>query len=161
VAGERPVTPSATIRAARASDLAPLARSLAGQPLLERYGTDAAALERSLSSALARGDGLAVAEEAGAPRGLAWFLVEGTFALGGYLKLIALAPGAEGRGLGGALLDEVERQVAARSRHLFLLVSHFNDGARRFYARRGYREAGALPSLVREGIDEVVMWRRL
>ena len=149
------------IRDARAEDLAPLARALAGQPLLARYGTSAAALERSLVEARARGDGLLVAEEGGTPRGIAWFLDGGTFALGGYLRLIALAPGEEGRGLGGALLDEVERRVHARSRHLFLLVSGFNDGARRFYAARGYREVGAIPELVREGIDEILLWKRL
>lgn len=149
------------IRPARGDEAEAIALAVADQPLLARYGTTCAGLARSLDQALARGDGLLVAQEEGAVRGMAWFLASGTFALGGYLRLIALAPGTEGRGVGGLLLDAVEQEVAKASRHLFLLVSDFNDGARRFYAARGYRESGALPALVHEGIDEIVMWRRL
>jgi ribosomal protein S18 acetylase RimI-like enzyme len=149
------------IRELAPEDLDPLSRALAGQPLMARYGTTADGLRGSLERARSRGDGLLVADEAGAPCGLAWFLVEGTLALGGYLRLIALRPGSEGRGTGSALLAEVERRVRARSPNLFLLVTSDNDRARRFYAARGYAECGALPSLVREGIDEVLMWKRL
>lgn len=149
------------IREPRSEELAPLARALAGQPLLARYGTSAEGLARSLEAARARGEGLLVADDGGGAGGLAWFLVEGTFALGGYLRLIALAPGGEGRGTGSALLAEVEARVRARSPNLFLLVTRDNDRARRFYAARGYAEAGVLSSLVRPGIDEVVMWKRL
>ena len=70
-------------------------------------------------------------------------------------------PGCESRGLGARLMDEVERRTAEASRHLFLLVSSHNEGARRFYARRGYVETGTLPALVRADIDEVIMWKRL
>jgi ribosomal protein S18 acetylase RimI-like enzyme len=149
------------IREPRAEELAPLAARIAPQPLLQRYGVTAEGLARDLVAGLERGDGLLVAEEGGVPVGLVWFLTAGTFGLGGYLRLIALQPGAEGRGLGGALLLEVERCVAARSRALFLLVSHFNEGARRFYAARGYREAGVLPGMVRPEVDEVILYKRL
>jgi ribosomal protein S18 acetylase RimI-like enzyme len=97
----------------------------------------------------------------GAPRGFAWYLPSGTFAAGGYLRLIALAPGGERHGLGGALLDAVERDVAAHARHLFLLVSDWNDGARRFYARRGYAEVGRLPAFVLPDTDEIICCKRL
>ena len=153
---------SPRVREARSEDLESIALAVAKQPLLARYGTTCAALVDSLTAALARGEGLLVVEESGAIAGLAWFLATGMFgSLGGYLRLIAVAPGHEGRGLGGVLLDEVERRVALASRRLFLLVSHFNEGARRFYARRGYRESGTLPSLVKEGIDEILLWRWL
>lgn len=156
------MSPSTTIRPARADEVDAIADATAGQPLLARYGSDRASLARALAGALDRGEPVLVAvDDSGAPLGFAWFLTRGTLSLGGYLRLIALAPGAEGRGVGARLLDEVERATSADSRHLFLLVSGFNDGARRFYARRGYREAGTLPSLVKEGIDEILMWKRL
>lgn len=149
------------VREATPADLPSLAAALAGLPLLLRYGTSADALARSLAAAQARGDGLLVAEQEGEACGLAWFLLEGTFALGGYLRLIGLRPGCEGSGLGSLLLGEVERRTAARSGHLFLLCTADNQGARRFYARRGYTEAGELPGLVRPGLDEVILWKRL
>lgn len=152
---------SFVIRDARAGECAALADAVAEQPLLRRYEVEAVKLAIHLEAALARGDGVVVIEDRGRVAGFAWFLPEGTFAAGGYLKLIALAPGSEGRGLGGALLDEVERRVALASRALFLLVSHWNEGARRFYAERGYSEVGRLPAFVRVDTDEIICMKRL
>ena len=149
------------IRNAREADLPGLARAVAAQPLMQRYGTGAETLEQSLRGALARGEELIVVEDAEGACGIAWFLPSGTFALGGYLRLISLFPGHEGRGLGALLLDEVERRTALASRHLFLLCTADNDPALRFYARRGYRDSGLLPDLVRPGIHEVILWKRL
>lgn len=149
------------IRAARPDEIDAIAIAVAGQPLMERYGNGAEGLARSFRGAVERGEDFVVAVEEEGLRGMAWFLRTGTFALGGYLRLISVFPGCEGRGLGALLMDEVERRTAESSRHLFLLVSSHNEGARRFYARRGYREAGALPALVRPDIDEVIMWKRL
>jgi ribosomal protein S18 acetylase RimI-like enzyme len=152
---------SALVRDARSEDVRELAPELAALPLLTRYGTSAERLAADLDAALGRGEGLIVVEEAGRTAGLAWFLPTGTFALGGYLRLIALRAGTEGQGLGAALLDEVERRVAARSRSLFLLCSHWNQAARRFYAGRGYHEVGVLPGFVRADTDEVICMKRL
>jgi GNAT superfamily N-acetyltransferase len=149
------------VRPARADELPALAAAVAPQPLLARYGVTAAGLARDLDAALARAEPILVADDDGTPAGFAWFLHQGTFASGGYLRLIALVPGREGHGAGAALLDAVEREVATRARHLFLLVSHWNDGARRFYARRGYLEAGTLPAFVRPDTDEIICWKRL
>ena len=149
------------IRDARREEIPALALAVAPQPLLSRYQITAEKLTQSLEGALARGDGLIVAEEEGSARGFAWFLPTGTFALGGYLRLIALAPGSEGRGLGAQLLDEVERRVAQSSRSMFLLVSHWNQSARRFYAARGYAEVGNLPGFVRADTDEIVCMKKL
>lgn len=149
------------VRALEPAEVPALARALAEVPLMQRYGRDAAALERALAAAHGRGEGLLVAEEEGIVRGLAWFLREGTLAMGGYLRLIAMLPGAEGKGAGAALLAAFEAEVAARSRHAFLLVSDFNDGARRFYERHGYTRVGALAALVLPDVAEVLYWKRL
>jgi ribosomal protein S18 acetylase RimI-like enzyme len=150
-----------TLRELLRDEVDAIARAVADQPLLQRYGTTAEKLARGLAEAIERGDPVIAVEEGGVVHGFAWFLPTGTFAIGGYLRLIALVPGAEGRGLGAALLDEVERRVAARSRTLFLLVSHWNEGARRFYARRGYAEVGRLPGFVRDDTDEIVCMKRV
>ena len=149
------------VREARLDDLAPLAETVARQPLMQRYGTGADGLARSLHAAHARGEGLLVAELDSRLAGMAWYLAHGTFALGGYLRLIALCPGREGGGLGALLLDEVERRIAAHSGHLFLLCTADNEAALRFYARRGYRDSGRLPDLVQPGLHEVILWKRL
>jgi GNAT superfamily N-acetyltransferase len=138
-----------------------LARGLAEVPLMVRYGRGAAALERSLAAAHGRGEGLLVADEGGVLRGLAWFLREGTLAMGGYLKLIAVLPGAEGKGTGAALLEAFEAETRARSAHGFLLVSDFNLGAQRFYERHGYARVGAMPALVLPDVAELLYWKRL
>ena len=152
---------SVIVRDARRDELPPLALAAAQQTLLVRYHADGARLGADLQAALDRGEPILVAEHDGAAAGFAWYLPHGGLGLGAYLRLIALAPGSEGHGLGTALMDELERRVAAASRHLFLLVSHFNDGARRFYAARGYRECGLLPGIVRPEIDEIICWKRL
>lgn len=149
------------VRAVDPTEIPALARALAEVPLMVRYGRDAAALERALAGAHGRGEGLLVAEDGGGIRGLAWFLREGTLAMGGYLRLIAMLPGAEGKGAGAALLAAFEAEVGARSAHAFLLVSDFNEGARRFYERHGYVRVGELAGLVLPDVAEVLYWKRL
>ena len=146
-----------------------LAAAVADQPLLVRYGVTRDGLARSLSHALVAGEGLLVGEDQSIGEGratdrllgFAWYLPQGGFGLGGYLKLIALAPGAESRGLGRALLTAVEQAASAHSAHLFLLVSDFNLAAQRFYERAGYARSGALPGLVLPDVTELIYHRRL
>jgi ribosomal protein S18 acetylase RimI-like enzyme len=150
-----------TVRPILPGEVASLAGALASLPLLRRYGRAAGALAGDLAAALARGERLLVADAGGGLRGLAWFLPAGTFALGGYLRLVAVLPGSQGSGVGAALLAAFEAEVAAASRHAFLLVSDFNEGAQRFYERHGYARCGALPGLVLPEVAELVYWKRL
>ncbi|HEY2745462.1 MAG TPA: GNAT family N-acetyltransferase [Polyangia bacterium] len=150
-----------TIRPARLDELPALARAVAAQKLLTHYEIGAPRLAQLLAEAIGRGEPVLVVDDGGGARGFAWYLYAGTLGVGGYLRLIALVPGSEGHGAGAALLDAVEADVATRARHLFLLVSHWNEGARRFYARRGYAEVGCLPAFVRADTDEIICWKRL
>src|SRR5262249_16186050 len=95
------------------------------------------------------------------PQGLAWFHTSGTFAMGGYLRLLAVVAGAERRGAGAALLAEFERRVAEARRHAFLLVSEYNIDAQRFYERHGYARVGSLARLLLPDVDELIYWKRL
>jgi ribosomal protein S18 acetylase RimI-like enzyme len=149
------------IRPVAAPDVPPLAEGLTELPLLRRYGRSPQKLHAALEAALARGDGLLVAEEGGAPAGLAWFLTSGTLALGGYLRLLAVLGPFQGRGIGAQLLAAYELETARTSAHSFLLTSRWNARAQRFYERAGYRRVGLLPSLVVEGEDEALYWKRL
>ena len=72
----------------------------------------------------------------------------------GYVQLLGVAEAARGQGVGRALMALAERIAFARGPNLFLCVSGFNTGARRFYARLGFEEVGCLPNFLVEGEDE-------
>ena len=147
------------IRAAVAEDVAPLAEVLAPLPLFSAYGFTAEELGARFHGALSRGEGLLVALQDGAPVGVCWFLESGTFATGSYLRLLAVKPGLQGRGVGEQLLRAWEARGASAKGGLFLLASDFNEAAHRFYARHGYREVGRLPGFARPGVTEVIFWK--
>lgn len=149
------------LRPAAVEDLPPLAAGLARLPLMVRYGRDAGRIEADLAAALARGDGLLLSVEDRRPTGLAWFLREGTFGMGGYLRLMAVLPEAQARGTGAALLAAFEAEVAAVSRHAFLLCSDFNSAAQGFYERHGWTRVGAIPGLVLDDVAELILWKRV
>jgi len=142
-------------------DVPPLAAGLARLPLMERYRRSAEKLEADVRAAIARGDGLIAAEAGGELAGICWFLHHGTLGMGGYLRLIAVLDGAQGRGAGAALLSAYEAEVARGAAHAFLLVSDFNAPAQRFYERHGWSRVGAIPKLVLPDVDELVYWKRL
>jgi ribosomal protein S18 acetylase RimI-like enzyme len=76
---------------------------------------------------------------------------------GAYIELFAVLPGAQGQGVGEGALGLIEQGYRGRTGNLWLLVSGFNRGARRFYERQGFRVIGVIPDLVAEGQDEVLM----
>jgi ribosomal protein S18 acetylase RimI-like enzyme len=84
-------------------------------------------------------------------------VVRQKFLIGDYLELLGIAEGAQDRGLGTRLLAHVESIVFARTKNLFACVSEFNEPARRFYARHGYREIGPIPDLLITGATEILL----
>ncbi len=80
---------------------------------------------------------------------------------GPYLQLIGLLPPFHRRGIGEQALDWIESEARGRFRNLWLCVSAFNTDARRLYERQGYTLAGRLDDLVYEGLDELLMRKRL
>ena len=83
--------------------------------------------------------------------------VDGTVAgfvmvVGDEVEQVYVDPAHRGSGLAGVLLDEAERQVAAGGHDVaWLAVVEGNARARRFYASRGWADAGALPYEVTAG----------
>lgn len=60
-----------------------------------------------------------------------------------YIHVLATVPNARGQGWGGKLIELAEVSAAeAGLRHMSIIVSDANDGARRLYERCGYGEAG-------------------
>ena len=151
------------IRTLEAGDIPALALGVSSLPLMRRYSRTPETLAADFRAALERGESLLVWDENGAAKGILWFYPSGMFGtgVGGYLRLIALVPGATGGGLGAKLLAEFEARVAKDSRHAFLLVSDFNADAQRFYEKHGYTKVGSLPKLVRPDVDELIYWKKL
>jgi ribosomal protein S18 acetylase RimI-like enzyme len=76
---------------------------------------------------------------------------------GAYLELIGLEAAYQGRGAGGEMLHWLETQARLAAQNVWVLVTAFNTGARRFYARHGYTEIGTLTDFVQPGYDEVLL----
>lgn len=95
------------------------------------------------------------AREKGAIAGFVVITMYGTFR--GYIQVLFVSPEFRGRGLGEELMAFAEKKIFARSPNVFLCVSSFNKGARRFYRRLGYRQAGLLKDFLIRGSDEVLM----
>jgi ribosomal protein S18 acetylase RimI-like enzyme len=122
-----------------------------------RYTLEPATLSASLMAAIGKGDMVLVAEHGGRVAGFAWIDPHGAFSTAPYLRLIAVDGSLRGKGVGSALLAEFEARTAAVGRDYCLLVSDWNEGARAFYEKHGYRKAGALPDFARPGITELLM----
>ncbi len=78
-------------------------------------------------------------------------------ALVGYVRAICVAPQLRGQGWGARLLAFAEARVFRESPNVFLCVSSFNAGARRFYERQGYEAVGELRDYLVAGLGEVLM----
>jgi GNAT superfamily N-acetyltransferase len=135
---------------------------MAASPVLRRYGTTRASALRAIRRAQASHDQLTVAiTPDGHVCGVAWVLPSRILTGAAYLRLLLVGEGYQGGGTGTALLAAAERAARAVSNHLILLVTTGNTGARRFYARHGYRHVGHLPGLARAGLDEALYWKTL
>jgi GNAT superfamily N-acetyltransferase len=143
-------------------DLTALAELMAGSPLLRRYGMSRDGALESLSAALQHGDVVLIARsDDGSPEGIAWLQHLRGFGAAAYLRLVLVAEDQQRRGLGERLLTEAERRAATWSRHLLVLTTADNDGARRFYERLGYRQVGRLEQLVLPDVDELLYHKAL
>lgn len=112
-------------------------------------------------------------ELAGVPQTRRYVVAEQDRALVGYagvlvvgadadVQTIAVSPGAQRQGIGGLLLDELERNAVQRgASRMFLEVSARNDAAQSLYLGRGYEVSGRRRDYYARGVDAVVMVKRL
>lgn len=106
-------------------------------------------------SPIPKGRDTFVLEIDGAVLGIA--ILRQKFLFGDYLELLGIAPSAVGHGLGSRLLSHVESLTFARAKNLFACVSDFNEGARAFYRKQGYREIGPMPNFLISGYAEILL----
>ena len=148
------------VRPARVPDAPSLAALADGHPLFARYALRPADLAAILTRAIEHGDHVWIDDEGDGPRGFAWWTPTGAFARSPYLRLLVVAADATGAGVGARLLDAVEEGAFTVASDLFALANVDNEGARRFYARRGYVEVGRLDDYVALDLHEVVLRKR-
>jgi ribosomal-protein-alanine N-acetyltransferase len=76
------------------------------------------------------------------------------------VQTIGVAPRAQGRGLGGRLLDDLLAQAVIRGcGQAFLEVRADNEAALALYGSRGFRRTGVRPGYYGRGLDAIVMRR--
>ncbi|MBK8003050.1 MAG: GNAT family N-acetyltransferase [Gemmatimonadetes bacterium] len=79
------------------------------------------------------------------------------------LYWLAVDPAAHGRGIGSALVDEMERRLAGVARLVSVDTSGRADygPTRAFYAARGYDAVARVPDFYAPGDDQVIFTKRL
>jgi GNAT superfamily N-acetyltransferase len=97
----------------------------------------------------------------GAVAGFYWSCATGMFCSFPYLRILAVKPVFRNKGVGKRLLRHFEENGFGRASKVFLAVSDFNVGARRFYKRNGYVRIGIIPELYKKGITEILMMKSL
>jgi ribosomal-protein-alanine N-acetyltransferase len=149
------------MRRGQRSDIDACARIVVADPLWRRYGLTLPQARRVLRQAMGRQEGrgrnrteLAVATLGGLVVGFVLYQRYGTFHYSGYVRWIAVAPQAQGRGVGRALMHHAEAQIFRTGPNVFLTVSDFNRRAQAFYRTLGYKNVGAIPNYVVPGITE-------
>lgn len=85
-------------------------------------------------------------------------LPRGAFGRSAYLKLILVDPETAGRGVGRALIADLERRHLQRA-GIVLLCTADNHPAQAFYERLGYRQVGRLDGYVFPELDELVFFK--
>jgi ribosomal protein S18 acetylase RimI-like enzyme len=81
-----------------------------------------------------------------------------------YLYWIAVAPHAQGRGVGAELLRYVEDAVRAAGGRLLLIetsgLPHY-EAARQFYRKYGYEQAARVADYYADGDDQMIFRKRI
>lgn len=135
-------------------------RIMMQHPLWTKYGVTQESARRRVELLLNQGEhGLGLR-----CRGiLAAFAIYGdkTFGDHGYLRLLGVDKIFAGQGLGGELLDLVEKNLGEHQvDRLFCLCNSENQGALRFYQHRGFVVVGSLPGWTQPHLDEVILVKR-
>jgi ribosomal-protein-alanine N-acetyltransferase len=83
----------------------------------------------------------------------------GTFK--GYIKSVCVSSQHRGKGIGSSLMNHAEDRIFSETPNVFLLVSNFNEGARKLYVRLGYSEVGEFKDYIVRGHSEILMRKTL
>jgi ribosomal protein S18 acetylase RimI-like enzyme len=137
------------------------ARLMVSLPLWsESCEVDCQAARARFESALADGADVYVALVDGTVVGFLWFVRRGAFARSGYVRLLGVGSGWQGRGVGTQLMDFAEDTLFAEDKDVFVLAFAPNEIAQRFYRHRGYEQVGELTKYSGPGVDELIFRKR-
>jgi len=85
--------------------------------------------------------------------------MNGTFK--GYIKSICVSPSQREKGIGSSLMRYAEERIFSETPNVFLLVSSFNQRARKLYKSLGYEEIGEFKDFIVRGHSEILMRKTL
>jgi len=75
----------------------------------------------------------------------------------GYIKSVCVSSQQRGKGIGSSLMKHAEERIFSETPNVFLLVTDFNEGARKLYKRLGYMEVGEFKDYIVRGYSEILM----
>jgi N-acetylglutamate synthase-like GNAT family acetyltransferase len=75
----------------------------------------------------------------------------------GYIQSVCVAAGWRNTGIGSQLMAFAEKRIFSETPNAFILVSSFNQDARRLYERLGYEVVGELKDYIISGHSEILL----
>ena len=133
-------------------------QALLNSTLGKKYFSENKAAAKAVKEGLKQGT-LFVAKAQDDCIGFAYYIPNGIFHSFPLLHLLAVKETHRGKGVGKKMLEFIEKLMVKNK--LFLVVSDFNPNAKKFYEKNGYRQAGAIPNLYRNGITEYLMFKEI
>lgn len=144
---------------AQMDHLADCKAALLNSKLGEEYFPSEEDTAATLTDGIQKGEVTAVFSEAGECIGFMWVLMEGAFHGFPYLHIIAVKEPFRGKGIGGKMLEFLEKTILAEHSKVFLVVADFNPEAKNLYESVGYRKVGEIPGLYKPGVTEYLMMK--
>jgi diamine N-acetyltransferase len=96
------------------------------------------------------------------PQPVGVVVIRSPWLIGPYVQFLGLDPCVHGHGLGTRVLYWLEAEAKlANARNLWICVAGFNTGAYRLYKRFGFERVATLDDLIKDGIPEILMRKRL
>jgi diamine N-acetyltransferase len=125
------------------------------------YGTTAANLASLFAPAADGGIRLALrSHDCPTPIGVA--VIRHPWLAGPYMQFLAIIPGYQRRGLGHAILNWFEAEArSGGARNAWICAVSINSGALKLYANHGYERVAVLDDLIKPGLDEILMRKKL
>ena len=81
---------------------------------------------------------------------------------GPYIQFLGVLPEAQASGIGSTVIAKLSEDARATGeRNLWVAASAFNAAALRFYERQGFARAAEFDGLVQDGINEILLRKRL
>ncbi|MFZ5644895.1 MAG: GNAT family N-acetyltransferase [Bacillota bacterium] len=133
--------------------------ALRNSQLGEVYYTSDEILTSRLAEGMTKGEIHVALDENNQCLGYIWIALRGAFYDFPYCRSLAVRKDCRGRGVGTALLEYYEKVGFAKAARIFMLVSDFNERARKLYESLGYRQVGLMPDLFKEGVAEFILMK--